>query len=169
MTNPDLHESPALQRPGRAIGPWVLDETALEVWGARMGRDADRPLVLALSGELGAGKSVLARAVARGAGVIGAMPSPTFNLLYKYETESATVTHVDLYRLADPDEVWELGWRDLPASRNEIVLIEWPERVFDLLPSPRWDITLRSPAPGALVREITASRVGSAPDIPLPD
>lgn len=169
MTNPDRHETPALQRPVHATGPWVLDETALELWGGRMGRDAQRPLVLALSGELGAGKSVLARAVARGAGVLGAMPSPTFNLLYRYETESATVTHVDLYRLTDPDDVWELGWRDLPAALDEIVIIEWPERARELLPTPRWDITLRSPAPGALVREVTATRVGSAPDIPLPD
>ncbi|HET9441387.1 MAG TPA: tRNA (adenosine(37)-N6)-threonylcarbamoyltransferase complex ATPase subunit type 1 TsaE, partial [Longimicrobiales bacterium] len=98
------------------------------------------PVVLALRGELGAGKSVLARAVARGAGVSGAMPSPTFNLLFRYETpRGITVSHLDLYRLEDPEEVWELGWRELGES-SEIVLIEWPERAEQLLPPVRWDI-----------------------------
>lgn len=151
------------------LGPWLMDEASLEEWGARIGRDADRPIVLALSGELGAGKSVLARAVARGAGVAAPMPSPTFNLLYRYETDAGTIVHIDLYRLTDAEDVWELGWRDLASGQDEIVMIEWPERAADLLPSPRWEITLTMPPASAPVREVTAVRVGDVSDLPLPD
>jgi tRNA threonylcarbamoyladenosine biosynthesis protein TsaE len=150
-------------------GPWVLDQARLEAWGKRIGREAERPLILALSGQLGVGKSVLARAVARGAGVTGAMPSPTFNLMFRYETDTATVVHVDLYRLNDPDDVWELGWRDLAGSPREIVIIEWPEQAEALLPEPRWHITLASPTPGARVREVRLESAGPAPSLPRPE
>jgi tRNA threonylcarbamoyladenosine biosynthesis protein TsaE len=120
-----------------------------------------------LRGELGAGKSVFARAVARGAGVSGAMPSPTFNLLVRYETpRGVTVSHLDLYRLEDPDEVWELGWREL-GDGNEIVLIEWPERAEHLLPQTRWDIRL-APGPNTETRKVTATPVNNPGELPHP-
>lgn len=119
----------------------VLSEPELEAWGRSIGREAVPPLILTLRGDLGAGKSTLARAIARGAGVEGDIPSPTFNLLFVYDTPRARVHHFDLYRLDRPDEVWELGWEDLGAGA-ELVLIEWPERAESLLPLPRWDITL---------------------------
>src|SRR5213075_2489853 len=101
-----------------------VDEAQLTAWGERIGAQAAAPLVLALRGDLGAGKSVLARAVARGAGVAGHMPSPTYNLLYKYSSPRGfDVYHLDLYRLEHPDDVWELGWRDL-GEGAQIVLIE---------------------------------------------
>jgi len=125
-------------------------------------------VVLALRGELGAGKSVLARAVARGAGVRGPMPSPTFNLLFRYRGAGGTeVVHLDLYRLEDPDEVWELGWRELGAG-DEIVLIEWPERAEALLPPDRWDIYLAFPAPGAATRLVRCAARGRVPALPAP-
>src|SRR5512146_99697 len=113
------------------LGPLELTEPMLEAWGERIGRSVAVPVVLALRGELGAGKSVLARAVARGAGVSGALPSPTFNLVYRYQgsrlpggpgrggapdEEGIEVWHLDLYRLEDPEEVWELGWRELGSD-----------------------------------------------------
>jgi tRNA threonylcarbamoyl adenosine modification protein YjeE len=146
----------------------TLDEPGLVRWGERIGRQAARPLVLALSGELGAGKSVLARAVARGAGVTAPMPSPTFNLLYRYPVYDGAVIHIDLYRVRDPDEVWELGWRELGAE-GEIVLIEWPERAGALVPVPRWDVTLTAPAPGSLLRIVEGRAVGDAAGLPAPD
>lgn len=125
------------------------------------------PIVLALRGELGAGKSVLARAIARGAGVTAGMPSPTFNLLFRYETpRGTTVSHLDLYRLEEPEEVWELGWREL-GEGSEIVLIEWPERAEQLLPRRRWEIAI---APGTRedTRIIAAHAVDEPPPLPLP-
>jgi tRNA threonylcarbamoyladenosine biosynthesis protein TsaE len=154
----------------------LLDEPALVRWGAAIGQAAsgqaapaaplELPAVLALRGELGAGKSVLARAVARGAGVAGELPSPTFNLLYRYEgAGGVAVYHLDLYRLEDPDEVWELGWEELGEGR-QIVLIEWPERAEALLPARRWDISLREPAPGVPAREVTVVPRGGAGPLP---
>lgn len=143
----------------------TLTESELEAWGRRIGAEAALPLVLGLRGELGAGKSVLARSVARGMGVEGAMPSPTYNLIFGYEGRRGEVTHLDLYRLEDPAEVWELGWEDLERSGG-MVLIEWPERAESLLPPDRWDIHLRSPDPGAPVREVRARRVGDPPPLP---
>ena len=145
-----------------------LSRAQVEAWGNAIGARADMPLVVALSGELGAGKSVLARAIARGAGVTGAMPSPTFNLVYRYEpAQGVEVWHLDLYRLDDPDEVWELGWRELGEGK-QIVLVEWPERAAELLPEPRWDVELTAELDAEL-RTIVARRVGDAPDLPALD
>ena len=71
----------------------VLTEEALERWGRRIGAEARTPLVIALRGDLGAGKSTLARAIARGAGVEGDVPSPTFNLVFRYETPRGLALH----------------------------------------------------------------------------
>jgi len=130
---------------------------------------AATPLVLALRGELGAGKSVLARGVARGAGVRTPMPSPTFNLLFTYDApeRAVQVFHLDLYRLRSADEVWELGWRELGDAR-QIVLIEWPERAEQILPEPRWDIHLIVDDTNPKIRQVNAQRIGAASDLPQP-
>jgi tRNA threonylcarbamoyladenosine biosynthesis protein TsaE len=144
----------------------TLDEAALRAWGMRIGATIQPPAFLAVSGELGAGKSVLCRAIARGAGVAGVMPSPTFNLVFRYEAEGGlAVVHMDLYRLERPDEVWALGWRDLGAP-DEIVLVEWPERAAGLLPPDRWDIRLEHAAPD--LRTVTIARQGAVPELPAP-
>jgi tRNA threonylcarbamoyladenosine biosynthesis protein TsaE len=146
--------------------PLVLSEPELVAWGERIGREARLPLVLALHGDLGAGKSTLARGVARGLGVQGAIPSPTFNLMFRYPTSSGTLVHLDLYRIESPQEVWDLGWADLPAP-DELVLIEWPARAEELLPEPRWDLVLEETADGT-AREIVAAPVGNPPALPPP-
>ncbi len=123
--------------------------------------------MFALRGDLGAGKSVFARAVARGAGITAGMPSPTFNLLFHYEApRGVTVSHLDLYRLEDPEDVWELGWREL-GDGNEIVLIEWPERAEELLPKRRWDVTIR-PGTRDDTRIVRALSCAHAPSLPSP-
>jgi len=135
------------------------------VWGERVGAEIEVPVFIGLRGPLGAGKSVLARAIARGAGVSASMPSPTFNLVFRYEGRSGrTITHMDLFRLEQPDEVWELGWSEL-GGQGEIALVEWPERAEALLPADRWDIHLDYVGDPQL-RGIEAERVGNAPDLP---
>ena len=95
------------------------------------------------------------------------MPSPTFNLLFRYETpRGLTVSHLDLYRLEDPEEVWELGWREL-GDGDEIVLIEWPERAEKLLPPRRWDIVI-APGSSPETRVVSAHRHADSPELPLP-
>jgi tRNA threonylcarbamoyl adenosine modification protein YjeE len=143
----------------------VLTEEALADWGRRVGAEARTPLVIALRGDLGAGKSTLARAVAHGAGVAGDVPSPTFNLVFRYDTpRGVQVSHLDLYRLERPDEVWELGWDELGGA-EDLVLIEWPERAEALLPAPRWEVRIEDEGDPD-TRRVRASAVGDPPPLP---
>jgi tRNA threonylcarbamoyladenosine biosynthesis protein TsaE len=148
----------------------TLGEPALVAWGERIGREAAVPMVIALRGDLGAGKTTLARAIARGAGVSGPIPSPTFNLFFRYpSTRGIEIAHLDLYRIEREDEVWALGWSELPGS-EEMVLIEWPERAESLLPSSRWDVHLEfggdDPRGDELRRRVRLVRRGDPPVLP---
>ncbi|WP_133121878.1 tRNA (adenosine(37)-N6)-threonylcarbamoyltransferase complex ATPase subunit type 1 TsaE [Pleomorphomonas carboxyditropha] len=98
--------------------------------------------VIALHGDLGMGKSAFARAVVRRlAGDPGLeVPSPTFTLLQSYETARFPVHHFDLYRLADPDELIEIGFAE--AVGEGLSLIEWPDRAGDELPAERLNIVI---------------------------
>lgn len=143
----------------------LLTEEEMERWGEQVGREATAPLVLALYGDLGAGKSTLARAIARGLGIEGPIPSPTFNLLFRYSSpRGIRLAHLDLYRLESPDEVWELGWADLPEA-DELVLIEWPERAALQLPRPRWKIEIEE-VEDPDRRRVGLARVGDPPPLP---
>lgn len=144
----------------------ILSEEELVRWGDRIGREVHGPVFLGLKGPLGAGKSVLARAVARGAGVEGPIPSPTFNLVFRYPTRKGVpLVHMDLYRIESGSELWELGWEEL-GDAGEIVLVEWPERAEALLPHDRWEILLAIPEKGSVLREVGVSRFGNPPTIP---
>lgn len=140
-----------------------LDEEGLRRWGERIGRTVSAPVVIALQGPLGAGKSVLARAIGRGAGVRETMPSPSYNLLLRYGTDSEVeVVHVDLYRIESTDELWELGWSEL-GDGAEVVLIEWPERAEDLVPDDHWRVRLSVAADEPGMRDVEVHRVGRPP------
>jgi tRNA threonylcarbamoyladenosine biosynthesis protein TsaE len=142
----------------------VLTEARMIRWGREAGHALRGGAVVALRGDLGTGKTTLARAMARGAGVEEEIPSPTFNLVLRYETPAARVAHLDLYRLEAPEEVWELGWEEL-GEDGELVLIEWPERAEALLPAARWEIELSEGADGS-TRRIRARAVGAPPPLP---
>ena len=146
-----------------------LTETELRQWGRRLGESLEVPIVLALAGPLGAGKSVLARAIGEGAGVADPMPSPTFTLLQRYlASRGRAVVHLDLYRITSPDELWELGWTQIPGD-DDIVLIEWPERAEGLLPADHWVITLSLPTDRPELRSVEIRPVGEPRELgPLP-
>ena len=104
----------------------LKDEAATAQLGARIAGGLAAGDVVALSGDLGAGKTALARAILRGRGVRDHVPSPTFTLVQAYETPGLTVHHFDLYRVEDESELRELGLED--ARQDGALLIEWPER-----------------------------------------
>jgi tRNA threonylcarbamoyladenosine biosynthesis protein TsaE len=104
----------------------LKDEAATAELGARIARALAPGDVVALSGELGAGKTALARAILRARGVEGHVPSPSFTLVQAYETPGLVVHHFDLYRIEDEQELQELGLED--AVQEGAVLVEWPER-----------------------------------------
>lgn len=102
--------------------------------------------LVTLRGELGAGKSVLARAIIHASGFKGRVKSPTYTLVETYcvsdaPTAIASIAHLDLYRLVDPEELHFLGFDDVLAD-NQLVLIEWPERADDALPEAQMDIVI---------------------------
>ncbi len=86
------------------------------------------PLLVGLTGGLGSGKSTWVRAMLRGLGHAGRVPSPTYTLIEHYPLEGLTVVHLDLYRLADPLELENLGVRDWLAAEGAWLFVEWPER-----------------------------------------
>jgi tRNA threonylcarbamoyladenosine biosynthesis protein TsaE len=104
------------------------------------------PILVHLEGPLGAGKTTLVRGLLRGLGYRGRVRSPTFTLLEPYELAHCSVTHLDLYRLADPAELEYLGLADLFAAGNA-VLVEWPQRGGDRLPPA--DVRVRLEYDGA--------------------
>jgi tRNA threonylcarbamoyladenosine biosynthesis protein TsaE len=117
------------------------DEAATAALASQLAAVARAGDVLALRGQLGVGKTSLARAFIRAfAANDEEVPSPTFTLVQTYDADRATIWHFDLYRLATAEEAWELGIEEAFASG--ISLIEWPERLGPLLPPDRLDITL---------------------------
>lgn len=120
------------------------DENATAALAARIAALVRPGDVIALKGELGAGKTSFARAFIRARGGDEEVPSPTFTLVQVYELAEAAIWHFDCYRLRDPEEAWELGIED--AFRDGISLIEWPEQLGSLLPARRLQIDL---LPGA--------------------
>ncbi|MBX2835761.1 MAG: tRNA (adenosine(37)-N6)-threonylcarbamoyltransferase complex ATPase subunit type 1 TsaE [Gammaproteobacteria bacterium] len=93
------------------------------------------PAVVFLSGELGAGKSVFARAVIHSLGFRGGVKSPTYTLVETYTTSQWRIAHLDLYRLVSSEELHYIGFEDIVAN-HDLLLIEWPERGEDALPEP---------------------------------
>ncbi|NKI34662.1 tRNA (adenosine(37)-N6)-threonylcarbamoyltransferase complex ATPase subunit type 1 TsaE [Wenzhouxiangella sp. XN79A] len=102
--------------------------------GADLARDLRGGQLVALSGDLGAGKTTLVRGMLRGLGFEGRVKSPSYGLVESYELADLTVHHLDLYRLGDPGELDFLGLGDLLAD-DSVVLVEWPERAGGRLPA----------------------------------
>ena len=117
------------------------DETATAALARGLAARARSGDVIALWGDLGAGKSVFARAFINARpGAPEDVPSPTFTLVQVYERGPVPVWHFDLYRIERPEEIIELGFEE--ALAEGIVLIEWPDRLGPLLPPERLDLRL---------------------------
>ncbi len=116
------------------------DDDATAALGARLGAHARAGDVIALVGDLGAGKTTLARGLIRHmTGPETEAPSPTFTLVQTYETPAFPIWHFDLYRLEHPGEARELGMEE---AVDGLALIEWPERLGRDLPAQRLEVQL---------------------------
>lgn len=129
MRAPGQHLVPPRAERGRI----TLDLAELRAWGEALGRNAAAPLVIAMSGDLGAGKTTLAQAICAGYGVTEPVTSPTYALVHEYASARSPVFHIDLFRLNSEAELTNLGWDDICAS-TALVLVEWPERAGASLP-----------------------------------
>jgi len=121
---------------------FLPDEAATERLGAALAKRLRPRDVVALQGGLGVGKTTLARAILRAASGDPALivPSPTFTLVEIYDTPAGVFWHFDLYRLEEPEQVFELGWEE--ARADGMALVEWAERLGALLPRERLTVTL---------------------------
>ncbi|MDH3296776.1 MAG: tRNA (adenosine(37)-N6)-threonylcarbamoyltransferase complex ATPase subunit type 1 TsaE [Gemmatimonadota bacterium] len=149
----------------------ALNERQLETWGESVGRTAGAGGVfVGLYGELGAGKSTLARAACRGLGVEGTVPSPTFTIVNVHRVGDTVVYHADLYRLNAAGDAGaraaliDAGWPDL-LEAGGAVFVEWADRAAGWLPEDRWEIRLAF-SDDLAVRLVSITAFGSAPPPP---
>lgn len=119
----------------------LADPAATESFGADLAGCCPQGLLIFLKGELGAGKTTLVRGLLRAFGHTGAVKSPTYTLVESYQLQQRQVHHLDLYRLADAEELEWMGMRDLLAE-DAVCLIEWPERGEGTLPEADVEISL---------------------------
>lgn len=133
------------------------DERATDNLGEQLAhavsRVQPRHFVIYLVGDLGAGKTCLARGLIHGFGHAGRVKSPTYTIVEPYELSDKKIYHLDLYRMSDPEELEYLGIRDMSQS-NAIMLVEWPERGERALPAPDLEIKLAH-APGQVGRDVS--------------
>ena len=113
------------------------------------------PLVIGLRGDLGSGKTTWVRAMLRGLGYTGRVPSPTYTLLEQYTCGGLSIVHLDLYRLRGSEELENLGLRDWLAEPQRWIAVEWPERAPEL--AERCDLTLEFAIPASGSRRVTAT------------
>ena len=136
-------------------GIFLPDDDATAALGAALAAELRPGDLVLLNGDLGAGKTALARAIIRTLADDPGLevPSPTFALVQPYQTPRGAVLHADLYRLGDPREVDELGLLDNPDA---IVLVEWSERSAEIAAAATLVLTLAIP-PGGAGRNVTVT------------
>ncbi|HEX4300342.1 MAG TPA: tRNA (adenosine(37)-N6)-threonylcarbamoyltransferase complex ATPase subunit type 1 TsaE [Gammaproteobacteria bacterium] len=135
----------------------LADAAATEAAGASLAKVfPTEDCVIYLHGDLGAGKTTLVRGLLRALGHTGRVPSPTYTLVEPYELGRLSLKHLDLYRIADPEELAYLGMRDMAGA----LLIEWPERGTHFLPEPDLECRLTVAPPGRILEVEGKSGLG---------
>ena len=139
---------------------WLADSAQTDRLGRALAATRPPRAVVHLQGDLGAGKSTLARALLRALGVAGAIRSPTYTLVERYPlAEGGEAWHMDLYRIGEPGELEFLG---LDTDDATLWLVEWPERGARALPAPDLDVALSLDGAGRLARLSAGTPIGAA-------
>lgn len=139
----------------------LVDEDAQVAFGQVLGQVMGATGRLYLEGELGAGKTTLCRGILRAHGHLGAVKSPTYTLVEMYELGDQRVHHLDLYRLADAEELEFIGGREL-LDGNAICIVEWPSRGQGFLPDPDLKVILSVMETGRQARLSAVTATGQA-------
>lgn len=105
-------------------------------------KDITPPCVITLKGDLGAGKTAFTKALASAMGIKDIVTSPTFTLMNEYNDGIFPLYHFDMYRIENPEDVYELGFYDYFNTNNGVVVCEWPDVIDNLLPKKGYDITI---------------------------
>ncbi|HXZ47949.1 MAG TPA: tRNA (adenosine(37)-N6)-threonylcarbamoyltransferase complex ATPase subunit type 1 TsaE [Usitatibacter sp.] len=142
-----------------APNTFLPDEAATLALGAALAQALEPGLVVYLRGELGAGKTTLARGVLRGLGYTGPVRSPTYALVEVYELSRLHLHHFDFYRFSDPREWIDAGFRESFDART-VSLIEWPEKAAGSVPPADVEIMLAPSGSGRSASFIAASPSG---------
>lgn len=137
----------------------LADSAATEAAGAHLGPLLPAgEMVIYLQGDLGAGKTTLVRGLLQALGHVGRVPSPTYTLVEPYSLGQLELKHLDLYRIADPEELAYLGIRDMGG----ILLVEWPEKGVHFLPPPDLVCRLDTAPPGRVLEAEGKTEAGRA-------
>ncbi len=136
-------------------------EPAQEALGRQLAGLLRPPLIVYLEGDLGTGKTTLTRGILRGLGHNGTVRSPTFTLLEPYDLGRWRLFHLDLYRLADPEELHYLGLRGL-LDQDSVLIVEWPQRGGLALPPADLEIRLAYRADARVLEFLPHGPAGTA-------
>ncbi len=147
---------------------FLANEEATLAYGRRLAQIVEPGLYIALCGDLGSGKTTLTRGMLRGLGYPGKVKSPTYTLVELYKLSRLNLYHFDFYRFNDPQEWVDAGFREHFHSDN-VCLVEWPERVGNLLPAPDLKISLREDGDGRSIGIVAETEHGKSCLKRLPD
>lgn len=139
----------------------LSDSAATEAAGRALARGLRGGMVVTLSGELGAGKTTFARALIRALTPGARVKSPTYTLVETYAMPGFALHHLDLYRLAAPDELEYIGVREL-AAPDAVLLVEWPEKGGDALPRADLELALAHAGSRRDLAAVARSAAGDA-------
>lgn len=112
---------------------YIKNENDTESFGYELGKRAEPGKVIALTGDLGTGKTTLTKAIARGLGIDETITSPTFNIVKEYRTGRLPLFHFDVYRIGDIDEMFEIGYEEYFFGEG-VCVIEWADIIEELIP-----------------------------------
>jgi len=139
------------------------DEQKMQAFGEKIAQvigQINAPLLILLNGDLGAGKTTLSRGILNGLGHRGSVKSPTYTLVEPYDLEIGKVFHFDLYRLVDPEELYDIGFNDY-LTESQLCMIEWPGKGGSLLPKADISLQINSNGTGRQVILTAQTSLGS--------